>query len=83
MQEECLKPPSLWFVFPTLCNEICGYFQFCPLPSACTKQQLTQKLNIGQMHEEFQGLVEKTALHESSDPFLTQFEVYLSQQTAL
>lgn len=82
MQEECLKPPSLCFVFPALCTEICGYFQFCPLPSACTKQQLIQKLNIDQIYKEFQGLVEKTALHES-DPFLTQFEVYLSQQTAL
>lgn len=59
-------------MFPTLCNEICGYFQFCPLPSACTKEQLTQKLNIDQIHKEFQGLAEKTALHESPHPFLTQ-----------
>lgn len=39
------------------------------LPSACTQRQLTQKLNIGQILEEFQGLVKKTALRESSHPF--------------
>lgn len=33
------------------------------------QQQLTKKLNTGQIHEEFQGLVKKTVLHELSDPF--------------
>lgn len=44
------------------------------LPSTCTRQRLIQELNVGQIHEEFQGLVKAAASHESSVPSSANFQ---------